>query len=79
MASSAPPVCAEEVQPHHQQQQDEILAPMASVPSPIGTQPTAERKFDRDWLRRLLLKHARNHPNMPQDLVDKALVVVRCV
>jgi hypothetical protein len=37
------------------------------------------RRWDRDWLRQLLRKHAHNHPNMPFDLVEKALVVVRCL
>ena len=33
--------------------------------------------WGREWLRNLMLKHAHNHPNMPQDLREKALVVVR--
>lgn len=37
---------------------------------------TSTQRWGRDWLRQLLLKHAHNHPNMPQDLVEKALVVV---
>ncbi|KAL7483591.1 hypothetical protein ACHAW6_009231 [Cyclotella cf. meneghiniana] len=39
----------------------------------------ASRKFDRDWLRQLLRKHAHQHPHMPQDLLDKALVVAPMV
>lgn len=35
--------------------------------------------FPRDWLRQLLLSHAHNHPNMPQSLQDKALVVAPMV
>ena len=48
-------------------------------PHVIPTEPSSSsiRRWDRDWLRQLLLKHAHNHPNMPQDLREKALVVVR--
>lgn len=35
--------------------------------------------FPRDWLRQLLLSHAHNHPNLPQSLQDKALVVAPMV
>ena len=31
-------------------------------------------KFQRDWLRNLLEKHAHNHPNMPPSLQTTALV-----
>jgi len=48
-------------------------------PHVIPTEPSSSsiRRWDRDWLQQLLLKHAHNHPNMPQDLREKALVVVR--
>jgi hypothetical protein len=39
--------------------------------------PQSCSRWNRDWLRQLILKHAHNHPNMPQDLKEKALVVVR--
>lgn len=35
--------------------------------------------FPRDWLRQLLLSHAHKHPNLPQNLQDKALVVAPMV
>lgn len=38
-----------------------------------------ERRFRRDWLRELLLRHADNHPNMPVDLRSTALVVAPMV
>lgn len=36
-------------------------------------------KFDRGWLRRLLLKHAHKHPTLPQELQSTALVVAPMV
>ncbi|KAL3798654.1 hypothetical protein ACHAW5_006292 [Stephanodiscus triporus] len=38
-----------------------------------------DRKFQRDWLRQLLLRHAHRHPAMPPDLRDTALVVAPMV
>ena len=50
--------------------------------NPNDAQP-AQRKengaFPRDWLRQLLLSHAHNHPNLPHNLQDKALVVAPMV
>jgi tRNA-dihydrouridine synthase 1 len=37
------------------------------------------RKFPRDWLRQLLRRHATDHPDMPDDLRDVALVVAPMV
>ncbi|KAL7527630.1 hypothetical protein ACHAXR_002052 [Thalassiosira sp. AJA248-18] len=36
-------------------------------------------KFQRDWLRQLLQKHAHQHPTLPPDLQTKALVVAPMV
>lgn len=37
------------------------------------------RKFHRNWLRDLLLRHASNHPNLPPSLQSTALVVAPMV
>lgn len=39
----------------------------------------AKREVDRNWLSKLLARHAHNHPSMPEDLEGKALVVAPMV
>ncbi|KAK1743457.1 tRNA-dihydrouridine synthase [Skeletonema marinoi] len=57
-------------------------APTEESPS-TNPQSSSQRRengaFPRDWLRQLLLSHAHNHPNLPQNLQDKALVVAPMV
>ncbi|KAL7496459.1 hypothetical protein ACHAWT_008939 [Skeletonema menzelii] len=45
----------------------------------LSSQRRENGSFPRDWLRQLLLSHAHNHPNLPQNLQDKALVVAPMV
>ena len=58
---------------------DERIHYSPSTHDDAGESDQCSKKWDRDWLRQLLLRHAGNHPNMPLDLVEKALVVVRGV
>ncbi|KAL7545308.1 hypothetical protein ACHAWF_008663, partial [Thalassiosira exigua] len=54
-----------------------ITTIMATMPPSESQAPG--RKFHRDWLRELLLKHSHQHPNMPPDLRSTALVVAPMV
>ncbi|KAL3817676.1 hypothetical protein ACHAXA_002825 [Cyclostephanos tholiformis] len=51
----------------------------SSPPDDDDDDDGGNRRFPRDWLRRLLMRHAHNHPNMPPDLHDVALVVAPMV
>jgi len=51
------------------------MAASSKTPSPAP----ANRKFQRDWLSRLLQKHAHQHPTLPPDLQTTALVVAPMV